>query len=57
MVRFQTVLSIPDDSLPPLDEFDRPLSSASVGTFAGAMLDLIKEELESSEGNEKVGQA
>lgn len=50
MVRFQAVLSISDRSLPPLDEFDRPLSEASVRTFVGAMLDLIKEELELSEG-------
>ena len=57
MVRFQPVLSIPDESLPLLDDFDKPLSSAGVGIFAGAMLDLIKEELDSSEGNEEVRQA
>jgi hypothetical protein len=53
MVRFQAVLSMPDRYLGPLDDFDRPLSDASVRTFVGAMLDLIKDELE-GDGDEDV---
>ena len=54
MVRFQAVLAIPDRSLPPLDDFDRPLSEASMRLFVGAMLDLIKEELEADNGDDDV---
>jgi hypothetical protein len=50
--RFRSNLSIPERSLPPLEDFDRPPTEASIKLFAGAMLDLIKEELE-QKGDEK----
>lgn len=36
---------IPERSLVPLDDFDRPLTEASAKLFAGSMMDAIKEEL------------
>ncbi|KAK8864575.1 hypothetical protein IAR55_001825 [Kwoniella newhampshirensis] len=51
LLRFRPVLSVPERSLPAVDDFDRPLTEASVRLFAGAMLDMIKDELEHS-GNE-----
>jgi hypothetical protein len=48
------VLSIPERSLPALDDFDRPPTDASVRLFAGAMLDLIKEDLEEGGADEEV---
>ncbi|ORY32872.1 hypothetical protein BCR39DRAFT_464322, partial [Naematelia encephala] len=50
--RFRPVLSFPERSLPPLDDFDRPLTEASVRSFAGAMLDVIREHLEWAGGDE-----
>jgi hypothetical protein len=47
--RFKTILSLPERSLPPLDDFDRPITEASVRVFAGAMLDLLKEEIRDEE--------
>ncbi|KAL1411450.1 hypothetical protein Q8F55_002406 [Vanrija albida] len=44
--RFRGLLGIPDRNLGPLDDFDRPLSEASVRLLAGAMLDFIREERE-----------
>ncbi|TXT08975.1 hypothetical protein VHUM_02449 [Vanrija humicola] len=44
--RFRGLLGIPDRNLGPLDDFDRPLSEASVRLLAGAMIDLIREERE-----------
>jgi hypothetical protein len=48
------VLSIPERSLPALDDFDRPPTDASVRLFTGAMLDLIKEDLEEGGADEEV---
>ena len=54
LVRFRPVLSIPERSLSALDDFDRPLTEASVRLFAGALLDLIRDELENAGGDEAV---
>lgn len=37
-----------------MDDFDRPITDASVRSFAGAMLDLIREELEKDDNNADV---
>ncbi|WWC70160.1 uncharacterized protein I206_104108 [Kwoniella pini CBS 10737] len=52
LFRFRSVLSFPERALPPLDDFERPLTESSVRLFAGAMLDVIKEELQNSEDEE-----
>ena len=39
-------MSVPERSLGALDDFDRPITEASVRLFAGAMLDVIRDELE-----------
>ncbi|WWC62148.1 uncharacterized protein I303_104740 [Kwoniella dejecticola CBS 10117] len=55
LFRFRAVLSFPERALPALDDFDRPLTEASVRLFAGAMLDMVKEELQYSEDEELTG--
>ena len=52
LVRFKSVLSIPERNLPPLDDFDRPLTEASVRLFAGALLDTIKTQIEENADDE-----
>ncbi|WWD17120.1 hypothetical protein CI109_101557 [Kwoniella shandongensis] len=56
LFRFRPVLSIPERSLPAVDDFDRALTEANVRLFAGAMLDMIKDELEYSgkEGDDEI---
>lgn len=45
-------MSIPERNLPPLDDFDRPLTEASVRLFAGALLDTVKAQLETEADDE-----
>lgn len=54
--RFRQILSIPERSLPALDDFDRPITESNVRLISGALLDVIKDELEASkdEDNEDV---
>ncbi|ODO06462.1 hypothetical protein L198_01694 [Cryptococcus wingfieldii CBS 7118] len=54
--RFRYVLSIPDRSLPALDDFDRPITEANVRLFSGALLDMIKDEYDAkkSDDNEDI---
>ncbi|OXG19615.1 hypothetical protein C366_02470 [Cryptococcus neoformans Tu401-1] len=46
--RFRQILSIPERSLPALDDFDRPITESNVRLISGALLDVIKDELEAS---------
>ncbi|KIR36449.1 hypothetical protein I352_01398 [Cryptococcus deuterogattii MMRL2647] len=46
--RFRQILSIPERSLPALDDFDRPITESNVRLISGALLDMIKDELEAS---------
>ncbi|WVQ67296.1 uncharacterized protein L199_005491 [Kwoniella botswanensis] len=54
LFRFRAVLSFPERALFPIDDFDRPLTEASVRLFAGAMVDMIKDELQGSDNEELV---
>lgn len=38
-----------------MDDFDRPLTEAGVRLFGGAMLDIVRDELEAGGGEEEVG--
>lgn len=46
LVRFRPVFAIPERSLSALDDFDRPLTDASVRLYAALLLDLIREDLD-----------
>ncbi|WVR06898.1 hypothetical protein IAU60_003934 [Kwoniella sp. DSM 27419] len=46
LFRFRPVLGFPERSLFPVDDFDRPLTEANVRLFAGAMIEVIKDEIE-----------
>ncbi|EIW70475.1 hypothetical protein TREMEDRAFT_28462 [Tremella mesenterica DSM 1558] len=48
VVRFRTILGVPERWLGPLDDFDRSVTEAGVRAIAGGMLDLIKDEYEMS---------
>ncbi|WVQ74006.1 hypothetical protein IAR50_003587 [Cryptococcus sp. DSM 104548] len=54
--RFRSVLSIPERSLPVLDDFERPITEANVRLISGALLDMIKEEydVKKSDDNEDI---
>ncbi|WVF71335.1 hypothetical protein IAT40_006138 [Kwoniella sp. CBS 6097] len=54
LFRFRPVLSFPERALFPVDDFDRPLTEANVRLFAGAMLDMIRDELEQNNGDEEL---
>ncbi|WVW84100.1 hypothetical protein I302_106129 [Kwoniella bestiolae CBS 10118] len=54
LFRFRNVLSFPERALFPVDDFDRPLTEASVRLFAGAMVDMIKDEMQGSEDEDLV---
>ncbi|WRT66520.1 uncharacterized protein IL334_003479 [Kwoniella shivajii] len=55
LFRFRAVLSFPERALPAVDDFDRPLTEASVRLFAGAMLDMIKDEMQGTSDEELNG--
>ncbi|WWC89136.1 uncharacterized protein L201_004054 [Kwoniella dendrophila CBS 6074] len=54
LFRFRATLSFSERALPAIDDFDRPLTEASVRLFAGSMLDMIKDELQSTENQDLV---
>ncbi|WVQ99531.1 hypothetical protein IAU59_006667 [Kwoniella sp. CBS 9459] len=54
LFRFRPVLAFPERALFPVDDFDRPLTEANVRLFAGAMLDMIRDELEQTNGDEEL---
>lgn len=54
LFRFRATLAVTERLLPPLDDFDRPLTEASVRLFAGSILEVIKHELEDRGADQEV---
>jgi hypothetical protein len=44
-LRFRVVLSIPGRNLSALEDFDRSLTESNVRLYAGALLEIIKDDL------------